>query len=114
MDPRRPHRTGAPPRVISLTGKIFPWNPSTQQPWYIHIGETPDLYLACFSEAPALRAVMARIGVTGYTIKLIQDDFEFRSSIPSRLDAETPLHLILDPTFDDNGRSRFTQILGRD
>ena len=105
---------GKPLRSVGLTGKIFPWNPSTQQPVLTHMGASTTYYLACFSKEEDLRATMTRLGITGYTIKQIQDGPEFLSSIPSTYGDDT-LHVILDPYLAEDGlRTRWTQVLGRD
>lgn len=105
---------GTPVRSIELTGKIFPWDPSTAQPVLTRMGDSKAFYLSCFSKPEDLRATMTRLGITGYTIKQIQDGREFMSSIPSTY-GEGPLHVILDPyPVPDGIRTRWTQVLGRD
>ena len=106
-----PQRTDAPEREVALTGKVFPWDPTIDNPLLLRMEESPAHYLACFSSADALRAMMAKLGITGYTIKLIQDGLEFHSSLPSTVGGQI-LHVILDPYFTEQGRIRFTQVLG--
>jgi len=106
-DPLAPRSLGST-REISFTGKIFPWDPVTQQPVLLSMPGSTAFYLPCFSKKEGLQAVMQHIRFADYTIKLIQDGGEFRLSILEAVGGT--VHLILDPYIVE-GKVRFSQVV---
>lgn len=96
---------------VSLTGTVFPWDPSTDQPLLLNMALTNARYLVCFSSSDALKAMMERLEITGYTIKQIDDGPVFLSELPATYGGD-PLHVILDPYFTPQNTIRFKQVVG--
>lgn len=102
MTEEAPKRTGAPPKAVTLTGKLLPW--SRDRPVLLSMPGSPLTYLPVFSEESELRAFMEQAKLPFVGIKKVDDGGEFIGSL-------TPdLTVILDPYYLPNGRVRFQQI----
>lgn len=101
-----PHRTSKPLESVNLTHALFPWD--GEFPCYLSMPDSEYLYLPCFTSADKLRAMMDQVGITGYTIKHIDDGPEFLTSfdVPEAKNVK----VILDPHFVDGGKVRFLQV----
>lgn len=101
-----PNPVGTASKSIDLTHALFPWD--GESPCYLRMPDSEYLYLPCFTSAEKLRAMMDQVGITGYTIKQIDDGSEFMTSfnVPEAKD----IKVILDPHFVDGGKVRFLQV----
>lgn len=64
--------------LSDLDGQLIPWRQAAQQPHLIDI--EGQLFVPIFADEAALNAVMTSLGVTGYTIKQIDEGYDFISS----------------------------------
>jgi hypothetical protein len=104
-----------PPRQtsITLTGKLFPWALAgivRGRPVFISLSGTSDLYLPCFTDAADLHAVMFRAGAPFDRIKQIDDEVEFLESLPREVEGKR-VRIMVDPSFTDDGKTRWTEVL---
>lgn len=99
-----PHRTGKPPEVIDLTGRLFPW--AIDRPVLFRMPGSPLFYLPCFRSPEDLRAFMRELRAPYDRIKQVEDGPTFLGSI-----SESPgVVVICDPRWTPEGRVRFTQV----
>lgn len=108
-----PKRTDKPPQGYSfdyLTGKLFPWNKSTEQPVLINMPGSPYFYLPLFSSKEKLEGMLAAGRIPFDSIKHIDDGREFLTSL-TESPGWTETKVILDPYFLENGRVRFTELM---
>jgi hypothetical protein len=101
-----PWRVSDTTRRLNVTGHLFAWKDN--QPVIMRMPGTDDLFLAVYSTVEKLHAIHGGIG---YTIKRIDDGFEFLDSLP----VETPdghlLRVIVDPYYTPRRTVRFTEVL---
>ena len=101
-----PHQVGTASKSIDLTNALFPWD--SVVPCYLRMPNSEYLYLPCFTSEDKLRTLMTQVGITGYTIKKIEDGPEFMTSF--NVPEASNIKVILDPHFVDGGRVRFLQV----
>lgn len=89
-----------------LTGTLFPWEGGL--PCFLRIPGSEYEYLPCFTSADKLHEMMAIVGITGYTIKQVEDGPEFLTSFD--VPEARNIRVILDPHFVEGGRLRFFQV----
>ncbi len=102
-----PKPTGAPPKEITLTGRVFGWLKDIQQPALFQMPGSPFFYLMCFTYAPNLRDFHSRADVPFDSIKQIDDGREFLETSDFPKDQ---IRICLDPWFTPEGRVRYTEI----
>jgi hypothetical protein len=104
---RAPRPTGKPLQVIDLTGKLFPWD--GKRPVFLELATSPHLYFPCFSNAPKLRAAMARAKAPFVSIKHIDDGGPFLESLPRVINGRQ-VAVMLDPYWLPDGRVRWSEV----
>lgn len=92
-----------------LINCCFAWNVLDDQPVFIRMANSPDLFLALFSDVENLKALYKAISVPFDGIKKILDGHEFIESIPRKV-GEMSVRIILNPYLHGNGKVRYTQL----
>jgi hypothetical protein len=91
-----PKRTNKPPKILKLTGMLFPWKQG--QPVYLELSRSQYCYLPVFDEEWLLRETMEKAKAKFDKIKRIDDGPEFLTSFPPRCSkahpyrSELPVH----------------------
>lgn len=62
-----------------ITGYVFAWNPETNQPQLLDIEGA--VFVSIYPDETVLNAAMRTLDITGYTVKQIEDGFDFASSL---------------------------------
>jgi hypothetical protein len=101
----KPTPIGNPTRDITLNNALFPWYTDTAQPVLAIVTGSDNFHLPCFSSIEKLALFMNQAGIKYDSVKQIEDEREFLSSIP--LD----ILVILDPYYTPKGTVRYTQVL---
>lgn len=91
-----------------LTGAVFPWDDSRQEPVFLGIPGAPLDFLPIFSKASDLRSLMDEADVAYSKIKQIDDAREFLSSLPGW---GRDFEIAFNPRILPNGRVRFHRIV---
>ncbi len=105
-DPLKPYRTSDRTVSLCIDGYLMPWDPETDQPYFIHVvGDGPKLYLQVFSTVEKLRTGSLAFFYPDATIKKIDEQWEFLASIPREIE------IMIDPFITAEGRVRYQQIL---
>lgn len=99
-----PKPTGKEAEFITLNGKVFPWVAGA--PLMLTMPGSSGLYLPCFSSAKLLRKTMRGADFAWDSIKCIDDEVAFLTSIYKRQD----VRVILDLHRTAEGLVRFTEI----
>jgi len=104
MSSDRPKPTGKPPAKISLNGTVFPWDGI--QPTLLEMPGSNLLYIPCFQNIENLKYILSHYQIDYASIKRIEDEREFLSSI-----TDPRVRVIFNPRIADNGKLRFMQVL---
>jgi hypothetical protein len=88
---------------VSLTGALMPWKQG--QPAFLSVPGSDALYLPIFSAQDKLEGMMACVHTPYQSVKQIQDEADFLSSIP------TDIKIMFDPYFTPEGKVRWTELL---
>ena len=103
-DPPRP--TGNPDVNVNVTGMLFAWSDTTQQPVFVSMPGSPLLFLALFTDPDKLRALYAHVHTPFDRIKQIEDHAEFLSSF----EGHDELVIIAAPYVTPAGRIRYREL----
>lgn len=108
MENEAPQPTGRAAEEVTLTGKLIPWEISSDGPVLLRMPGSDQVYMPVFEDLGLLHDTMKRLrSEEFYKIKKIDDGDMFLESI---LENESGVVIILDPAFLPNGRIRFMQI----
>jgi hypothetical protein len=99
-----PKPTGKPVSEVTLNGAVFPWD--GMQPVLLTMPGSDLLYLPCFQDVSDLEAIMDHYQIEYASVKRIDDEREFTTSITNPRVA-----VILNPRITETGRLRFMQVL---
>lgn len=99
-----PKPTGTAAKAVTLNGKVFPWVGG--DPLLLTLPGSQFRYLPCFSSSKLLRKTMQGADLQWDSIKYIDDEEAFLTSIYQRPDVRVILDLHRTPA----GLVRFTEI----
>jgi hypothetical protein len=90
--------------VVMIGGCFLPWQ--NGHPVYLQLDGTDDMFIAIFSDAGKLRAMIGDYD----NIKQIDDPVEFLGSLPFTLPDGNRLRIMLNPYYTEQGTTRFKEI----
>ncbi len=100
-DPAPPKATG---RVedVHLTGMLIPWQ--NEQPVFMSVAASSQLYLPVFSDRDELERVMRQAKADWQSVKEITDESEFLREIPN------DITIMVNPRFMPDGKVRWMEV----
>jgi hypothetical protein len=82
--------------AVTVTGSLMPWKEG--QPVFMMVQGSPHTYLPLFSTEEELRQVMGDLGVTDYSMKMVENLEEFLASVPPEIPVIFNPHRVGDKT----------------
>ena len=102
-----PRRTDKPEEEVTLTGMLCA--SFEEQPVFVHLGGSDDLYVICADDEAVLRHFMRKAQTRFDKIKRITDGREFLGSFPLSFEGRA-IRFALNPREVGEGRIRWLEV----